>query len=144
MEEVLLRFHYVGQQIFEQLDNESLAKCREVARIWQTFLDGQKFPLIRKIKTISKNPDEPLEKIFKYSGLEEVRKLANIACKINKESNKDWYYGGGQTSLHFAAASGQEEIFKNFLIYDGNKSPVDKMKRAPKLLANIPVAELIV
>ena len=58
MEEVLLRFHYVGQQIFEQLDNKSLVKCREVARSWQQFIDNKKLSWIRIIKKYLEGTEE--------------------------------------------------------------------------------------
>ena len=39
MEEVLLRFCHIGKQIFEELDNGSLTKCREVNESWRGFID---------------------------------------------------------------------------------------------------------
>ena len=90
MEEVLTRFHVLAQNIFLQLDNETLAKCKKVGRVWQTFLDNQKFVFIRKIKSCSSDPNEFLETILKYSCLKEVEKLASTAFKIKKEANRGW------------------------------------------------------
>ena len=42
MEEVLTRFHHLGEQIFANLDDQNLTKCREVCDPWMTFLDGEK------------------------------------------------------------------------------------------------------
>ena len=131
MEEVLLRFHYVGQKIFEQLDNKTLGKCGKVGRAWKTFLDGQKFQLIRKIKSCSSDPNEPLDQILKHSNVEEVKNLANIAFEIRKIKKRNYFGKGGQTSLHFAAASGQREVFKRLLIKAKGISPKDNFCRSP-------------
>ena len=52
MEEVFLRFSYLSEGIFSNLDNESIAKSKEVARSWDTYLNKQKFVYIRRIKAI--------------------------------------------------------------------------------------------
>ena len=36
----MIRFPFVGQEIFEKLDPKSFAKCREVSKIWRIFLDN--------------------------------------------------------------------------------------------------------
>ena len=50
MEEVLFRFSHLSEEIFDKLDNESLARCREVSKAWCTYLDGQRFLQIRKME----------------------------------------------------------------------------------------------
>ena len=47
MEELITRFPHVAEQIFEQLNNISLTKCREVEKSWQTFIDDKNLPWIR-------------------------------------------------------------------------------------------------
>ena len=42
MNEVLTRFPHVGEQIFANLDDQNLAKCREICDPWMTFLDNEK------------------------------------------------------------------------------------------------------
>ena len=41
MEELITRFAHIAEQIFPQLDNKSLANCREVAKSWQKFIDDR-------------------------------------------------------------------------------------------------------
>ena len=41
--EVLIRFPHIGKQIFANLDDQNLTKCREVCDPWMTFLDSEKF-----------------------------------------------------------------------------------------------------
>ena len=50
MEEVFLRFPHIGEQVFKQLNNENLTKCREISKSWEEFIDNQKLPWIRLMK----------------------------------------------------------------------------------------------
>ena len=43
MEDQIFRFPHIAQQIFEQLDDESLANCREADRDWQYFINYENF-----------------------------------------------------------------------------------------------------
>ena len=52
LDEMMLRFPHIIQDVLEELDNKSLTKCREVSRSWCSFLDEQKFMNIRIIKKI--------------------------------------------------------------------------------------------
>ena len=47
MRDLILRFPHLAEQIFEQLDNEDLAKSREVERLWQKFIDERNYPWLR-------------------------------------------------------------------------------------------------
>ena len=50
MEEVLLRFPHVKENIFNALDNHTFAICKEVSNVWYEYLDDRK----RKVKVIKK------------------------------------------------------------------------------------------
>ena len=43
MEEIIWRFPLVGSQIFAELDDFSLAKCRETCILWRDFINNQRF-----------------------------------------------------------------------------------------------------
>ena len=43
-------FPNLADSIFDNLDNFSIVKCREVSRDWNGFLEAPKFLLIRKIR----------------------------------------------------------------------------------------------
>ena len=80
MEEVLLRFTHLGEDIFDSLDDKSLAKCRKISKNWKSFIDNQKFYWIWIIKKhderVNKNHfDNHLEwkKLFKKISNEVVR-----------------------------------------------------------------------
>ena len=42
MDEVFLRFGHIGDQIFEELNSQTLSKCQLVGRSWNLFLDQGK------------------------------------------------------------------------------------------------------
>ena len=50
MEYLIERFPHIAEQIFEQLDNKSLSKCREVNKVWKNFIDERNYPWIRIVK----------------------------------------------------------------------------------------------
>ena len=35
------RCPHIGKQVFEELDNKNLTKCREVCKSWQEFIDNE-------------------------------------------------------------------------------------------------------
>ena len=49
MEEILLRFPHLSENIFDSLCNKSLHHSKNVSRSWCNFLENQKFHEIRKI-----------------------------------------------------------------------------------------------
>ena len=57
MEELLLRFPYVGEEIFDRLDEKSLGICKKVCRSWKKFIEDptQKFMWIQIIKELEEN-----------------------------------------------------------------------------------------
>ena len=130
MEEILRRFPHIGEQIFEELDNKSLAKCRQADRSWKTFIDDQKFPWIRKIRFCSLDSKEPLEKILKKTKLDIVKELAEVAlslclCKFKNKMGFDVYRRKTGHILHFAAMIGYEEFFKEKNISKFNEKNPD-------------------
>ena len=63
MEQAFFRFPHLSENIFDSLDNKSLADCKEVSESWYFYLDAQKFlqPRIikaNKIKYVEKAIDE--------------------------------------------------------------------------------------
>ena len=55
MEEFLVRFPGIGEDIFNQLDNQTLARCREVSRSQHKFLEKNKVLWKRMIEKYSAN-----------------------------------------------------------------------------------------
>ena len=48
MEQTLIKFHgilpHICEHIFEELDNHSLTKCREVCKTWKELIDQKNIP----------------------------------------------------------------------------------------------------
>ena len=47
MRDFILRFPHLAEKIFQQLDDEGLAKSREVERLWQEFIDERNYLWLR-------------------------------------------------------------------------------------------------
>ena len=52
MEEVFIRFPHLSEDIFNALENKSLASCKEVSKVWYNYLHGQKFVRERRVRVI--------------------------------------------------------------------------------------------
>ena len=50
LDEMMLRFPHLAQDVFEELDNKSLANCRNLSRSCCDFIDNEKFYWVRKIQ----------------------------------------------------------------------------------------------
>ena len=55
---VLSRFPCIAQDIFKELDNKSLIKCRKLSVPVQNFIDNEKFIWIRQMQKYSGNMEE--------------------------------------------------------------------------------------
>ena len=98
MEEMLWRFPHIGQEIFLQLNDQSISECREISQSWQEFINNEKF--------YKKRIKEMIEKHTKAYNDESVH-----------------YYCGGSTKetltpLHSAALTGQFQMFVNMIQED--------------------------
>ena len=49
MDEIFARFPHIGDQIYTELDNQTLTRCRQVCDSWRTFLDSEKLLWVRSI-----------------------------------------------------------------------------------------------
>ena len=88
MEEVLVRFHQVGKRIFEELDNKSLTKCREVNESWRGFIDDEKTVPFRIIKSLTNVHESYLDKNFGKVDLDSVKELVKNVQHVYSEFNK--------------------------------------------------------
>ena len=130
MEEVLLRFPHIGEQIFEELGDQNLIQCLTVSRNWKNLLEDCKFLWIRMILGISKHVNrlpEPQEfnrvnyykskRILKKSNSQYVKKMQIAALETLKNGRSClWVIHKHLDSIgdviYIAIKSGQIEIFK--------------------------------
>ena len=112
MEEVLLRFPHLSQNIFKSLTNQDLAQSREISQTWKLFLDVEKFYVIRRIQTFFIKLPISLEKALKQSTFEQVKEMASTIQKFQQMWNSE------MSPLHDAAAMEDYTIF--YKIFDIN------------------------
>ena len=127
MEEIFFRFSHLGEQIFEQLDNESLATCKQVDRFWHGYLEQQKFHHIRTIVETVKNFHD-----FGNSWKKTLVKASTPIVLDLRKAVEMFYrrdpalgYNDGMTPLHLAATSGNFELFKSIESMADDKDPKD-------------------
>ena len=138
MEEVPLRFPHIGEQIFEILDNKTLANCKKVCRYWNTFIEDQKFHWIRIIeehdeKSLSVIIGSKLNiskkrKLFRKIRMKDIRKFAKKLILEEKSTRN--------SSLHIAAKTGEFAIFDIMLKVQRFGNPKNWMGETPLHLAS--------
>ena len=82
MEEVLLRFGHLGQNIFEKLDDLTLLKCKEVTRTWKTFIDFEKIVVLKVVEIKSNAPRVSIKKILHRLDSDSAKQFADDVCQI--------------------------------------------------------------
>ena len=146
MEEILLRFPHLGQQIFDQLESKSLTKSTEVSRMWQNFIIRENNPSLRMIQDYTKCSKATLKKILRYRKLNDLRyevdriyhmngdgPIFNAAVlgrldvfKLITDNMKDKNprrHDDGETPLHFATRSGWLEVCQFIIEHVEDKNP---------------------
>ena len=138
MEEVLLRFGHIGDQIFEELDSQTLLKCGFVGRDWNLFLDHGKVRPFRIIKAITNIDENYLTNRIKEINVETAKGLVTTIRNIYQgfprrgNINPTSHMDIGNTPLHQAAKNGHlllcELIIDNVddknPKYEGEKTPL--------------------
>jgi len=81
MEQVFDEFPLSAKEIFEDLDNKNLTKCREICKLWRDFIDNEKIVWNRILMKF------PSGEGLNLWQLNEENRL------VNKALNLDWKYG---------------------------------------------------
>ena len=109
METLFQRFPHLSQEVFDLVDNLSLAKCQEVSLPWYEFLQKQKFRKIREIKSVIEDFHEVgnnWRKVFKSATTQNIMDLRPAVGQF-------FYKAQIQDSspLHVAAGFGNLTLF---------------------------------
>ena len=123
LDEMMLRFPHLVQDVFEELDNKSLTNCRNVSRACCDFIDNEKFYWVRKIQdyVTMKNFLQQWQKVLKNTSTENVKK---IFVTVKQFVEYDLYRKKQQWSpLHIAAAQGHLEFCKYIIEKTNNPNP---------------------
>jgi len=124
MTEIIERYPHVAEQIFKELDNKSLSKCREVAKSWKDLIDRRNYPWTRIVTgKILKGTRYPYLHLAVETGQQDMFK------KILDESEYE-HDSGWKTPFHTGVFYGHPWIVEALLessIMD--KNPIDSDKR---------------
>ena len=91
-EKFLLRFPKVAEEIFKQLDNQTLTKCKEVGRSLKNFLDQNKLISTRMIMKYYKNHvdfKDNWKLVMVRVSLETLKQLATVTEEFYKYNQKE-------------------------------------------------------
>ena len=165
MEEIILRFPVTAEQIFDQLDDQNVMKCREICKTWYDVTERLQW--IRKIKHLTKHnpysskdhqiswklvlvkiPTHFLEKLavtLDWEGWKRCPTPLHTAVYsgdlqlfehiYEKSTDKNPQDPDGQTPFHAAAEHGSLEIFKFIMERAEDKNPQNKHGRTTLHLA---------
>ena len=108
MNKIILRFPHLMEQILQKLDNEGLAKSREVARSLQTFIDAKMYFWLHivKIPTILKEGNTYLHLAAKHGQIDMFKVI------IESETDKDMSNDSGFTPFLVTCLAGCVNIAK--------------------------------
>ena len=93
IEEIFWRFPHLGTQIFENLDNPSLANCREISTWWKKIVDSDKTFWIQQIQEQIAISNQSVKKTLRKENYETLQELARSSkksmyrCKNKKKTN---------------------------------------------------------
>ena len=106
----MLRFPHLPEQIFQKLNNESLFKCREVAKDWKSLIDGRNYPwlCIVNIPTI-------LKKSTYLHLAAETGQIQAFKTAFSETEDKNIKNDYGETSFHIACKNGGFKIVQLLL-----------------------------
>ena len=140
-EEFFLRFPQLGEDIFKELNNRSLVKCKRVCRTWDSFLVDQKFILMRKIRKATGLSCE-FKKLWKTFPTGETFTSEDLQTSLMKFFEKYQkldtvaFYGvrfepNELNILHLAAGIGNLTVWKNLTKSFCNLNLCDKFGATP-------------
>ena len=112
IQDLMLKFPHLPEQIFQKLNLESLFKCREVAKSWQEVIDERNYPwpCMVNIPTILKQGNTYLH-LAAETGQIEAFKTA-----FGEEKDKNIMNKHNQTSFHQACMRGRIAIVQLLLL----------------------------
>ena len=117
---IILRFPHLMEQILQKLDNEGLAKSREVARSLQIFIDAKMYSWLHivKIPTILNEGNTYLHFAAKHGQIDVFKVI------LENETDKDLSNYSGFTPFLFSCLAGHVNITK-MLIQKSYKLKID-------------------
>ena len=81
IENIFWRFPDIGEQMFEELDDINLVKCRKVSILWNKSVDDTKTLWIRQIQEFASISNSDGEKTLRKENLKTLQNFAKISKK---------------------------------------------------------------
>ena len=115
MEEIILRFPHLAEKIFQKLDNNGRAKCREGGRLWQTFIHERNNPQIRivNISNVLSQGWTYLHLAVGNGQIDMVEKIMKNSVEFDIDLNAKDYLG--LTAFHYTCVFGYVKIAEIFI-----------------------------
>ena len=114
IDETFTRFPHLFQNIFNDLDNNSLINCREVCQTWKSLIDCEKFVCLRRIQKYrgSLEPLDQWNKVIKKTPVEFIKELCQLVENLFKlGKNKMTVY----SPFQIAAETGSIELCRGLI-----------------------------
>ena len=121
---MLSRFPAVAEDIFKELNNKSLTKCRKVSVQWQNFIDNQKFIWLRRILKYNASMTEFSDHwklMITNTSTDHVKEFSTVMEPFfevhDSRCKSQW------APLHIAAIQGQLEMSKSIIERTKDNNP---------------------
>ena len=111
MDEIFARFPHIGDQIYTELDNQTLTRCRQVWDSWRTFLDSEKLLWVRSILNYIEPENSYQWKNFTKKNPASI--LEEIEHGVRQFYTKYPFKIEGMSPMHFAAMYGNICVLKS-------------------------------
>ena len=123
MEILAMRFPHLIEMIFDSLDDQSLANCNIVSKIWSILIRKQKFYAIRIIKksvlNVLNKLSKPWFEVFKKANTDNLMELKKCVDQfLTKQC-----FNEGCSPLHIAAGVGNIMLYESIHKLAKNKQP---------------------
>ena len=93
MEEIFKRFPDMGKLIFKNLDNQSLAKSKEISQNFNEFIKHERFFWLRIIRNYTDNfegHEESWIQVINKTPIQVIKQLIIEMEKCNKVNHSKW------------------------------------------------------
>ena len=135
MDEVLIRFPHLGENIFQKLDSKSLIKCKTVNRTFNNFLKVEKSSCFRVIQWYTNCSETLMKEVVKKSGgaiivVSVLREIFGNFIRGTKQNSK-YLHKWESSPLHFAAVRGHLAAYQLIMENIENKNPQNVYKVTP-------------
>ena len=131
MDQIILRFPLIAEQIFDELDDQNVSKCREISKTW--YDATERLHWARKIQNLTKENKKhqiSWKSVLVNIPTDILKKLA-LSCEEYHYNIPQWPDGTECSPLHIATCSGDLQLFKHILEKAKDKNPEDTLGQTP-------------